>query len=213
MKAEFIESENKYIKYLDNVCQFSAACDLSMARLNLDYDGDKVMVINSPVMRRKHVPADVIYNPGDKSTADVLDYNIDSILSYELMNLDNLTGRVTNMDTYFSNKAMERNEGPESRDFETAICKYLQGLIIDSVKSMKKVSIPEELNSAARKKPYFLHHKYGDYKTKPKDYQSRDDAKSPFNRFVIILEDFIKDSFEINFGDIIDIEYLDMWGC
>jgi len=210
LKAEFIESENKYIKYLDNVCQFSAACDLSMARLNLDYDG--VMVIDSPVMRRKHVSADVIYNPGDKTTAEALDYNIDSILAYELMNLDNLTGRVTNIDTYFSNKAMERNEGLESRDFEITICKYLQGQIIDSVKSMKKVSIPGELN-AVWKKPYFLHNKYGDIKDKPKYYQNRDDAKSPFNKFVIILENFIKDSFEINFGDIIDIEYLDMWGC
>ncbi|KJR44403.1 Phage protein [Desulfosporosinus sp. I2] len=209
LKAEFTESENKYIKYLDNVCQFPAACDLSMARLNLDFDGDKVMVINNPVMRRKHVPADVIYDPGDKSTADALDYNIDSILAYELMNLDNLTGRVTNIDTYFSNKAMERNEGLESRDFETTICKYLQGQIIDSVKSMKKVSIPEELN-AVWKKPYFLHHKYGDYKTNPKAYQGRDDAKSPFNKFVIILENFIKDFFEINFGDIIDIDYLDV---
>lgn len=70
------------------------------------------------------IPADVIYNPGDKSTADPLDYNIDNILNYELMNLDNLTGRVTNIDTYFSNQAMERNEGLESRDFEIALCKY-----------------------------------------------------------------------------------------
>jgi len=104
---------------------------------------------------------------------------------------------------------MERNEGLESRDFETAICKYLQGQIIDSVKSMKKVSIPGELN-AVRKKPYFLHHKYGDYKDNPKAYQSRDDAKSPFNKFVKILEDFIKDSFKISFGDVIDIDYLDI---
>jgi len=209
LKAEFITTENKYIKYLDNVCQFSAACDLSMARLNLDYDGDKVMVIDSPVMLRKNIPSDVIYDPGDKSTADPLDYNIDNILAYELMNLDNLTGRVTNIDTYFSNKAMERNEGLESRDFETAICKYLQGQIIDSVKSMKAVSIPGELNSSARKKPYFLHHKYGDFKTKPKSYQSRDDAKSPFNGFVKDLEDKINKTFKINFADIIDIEYLD----
>ncbi len=209
LKAEFNESESKYIKYLDNVCQFSAACDLSMAQLNLDFDGDKVMVIDSSIMRRKYVPADVIYNPGDKSTADPLEYKLDNILNYELMNLDNLTGRVTNIDTYFSNKAMERNEGLESRDFETAICKYLQGQIIDSVKSMKKVSIPGELN-AVRKKPYFLNHKYGDYKDNPKAYQSRDDAKSPFNKFVKILEDFIKDSFKISFGDVIDIDYLDI---
>ena len=212
LKAEFIPSENKYIKYLDNVCQFSAGCDLSMARLNCDYDGDKVMVIDSPVMRKKQVPDDVIYNPGDKSTADPLEYNLDNILAYELMNLDNSTGRVTNIDTYFSNKAMERNEGLKSRDFETAICKYLQGQIIDSVKSMKAVSIPGELNSSARKKPYFLHNKYGDYKTKPKSYQSRDVAKSPFNGFVKDLEDKINKTFKINFADIIDVEYLDTQG-
>jgi len=211
LKAEFVESKNKYIKYLDNVCQFSAACDLSMSRLNLDFDGDKVMVIDSSVMRKKHVPADVIYNPGDKSTADPLEYNLENILNYELMNLDNLTGRVTNINTYFANKAMERNEGLESRDFELTLCKYLQGSIIDSVKSMKMVSIPGELN-AVWKKPYFLHHKYGDYKTNPKAYQSRDDANSPFNDFVIALEDKIKNTFKTSFGDIIDVEYLDTQG-
>lgn len=209
LKAEFVQSDNKYIKHLNNVCQFSAGHDLSMARLNLDYDGDKVLIVNNPAMLRKMIPANVIYNPGDKSTADPLDYNIDNILNYELMNLDNLTGRVTNIDTYFSNKAMERNEGLESRDFEISLCKYLQGQIIDSVKSMKKVSIPGELN-AVWKKPYFLRHKYGDYLDNQKAYQSRDDANSPFNKFVIILEDFIKDSFKTSFMDIIDIDYLDI---
>jgi hypothetical protein len=209
LKAEFITSENKYIKYLDNVCQFPAGCDLSMARLNLDYDGDKVLVVNNSTMLKKMIPADVIYNPGDKSTADPLEYNINNILEYEKMNLDNLTGRVTNIDTYFSNKAMERNEGLESRDFELTLCKYLQGLIIDSVKSMKKISIPEELN-VAWKKPYFLCHKYGDYKNNPKNYQSRDKANSPFNEFVIALEDKIKKTFKTSYGDIIDIEYLDI---
>ena len=210
LKAEFIETDNTYVRHLDNVCQFPAAQDLSMARLNLDFDGDKVLVTDNSIMLAKHIPADVIYNPGDKSTSEPMDYNMTSILEYELMNLDNLTGRVTNIDTYFSNKAMERNEGLESRDFETAICKYLQGLIIDSVKSMKKVSIPGELNNAAWKKPYFLCHKYGDYKDNPKSYQSRDEAQSPFNKFVKVLEDKIKSTFKTNYGDVIDIEYLDI---
>ncbi|MDD3269070.1 MAG: hypothetical protein PHX14_07090 [Syntrophomonadaceae bacterium] len=210
LKTEFIETENEYVKHLNNVCQFPAGYDLSMARLNLDFDGDKVLVTRNNVMRAKHISADVIYNPGDKTTSDPMDYDLNSILEYELMNLDNLTGMVTNINTSFSNKAMERNEGLESRDFETAICKYLQGLIIDSVKSMKKASIPGELSNAGWRKPYYLCHKYGDYTDNPKAYQKRDDAKSPFNQFVKLLEEKIKNTFKTSYGDVINIEYLDI---
>lgn len=52
-KAEFIQSDNMYIKHLNNVCQFPAGHDLSMARLNLDYDGDKVLIVNNPSCSEK----------------------------------------------------------------------------------------------------------------------------------------------------------------
>lgn len=66
------------------------------------------------------------------------------------------------------------------------------------------------MNNAAWKKPYFLCHKYGDYKDNPKSYQSRDEAQSPFNKFVKVLEDKIKSTFKTSYGDVIDIEYLDI---
>lgn len=126
------------------------------------------------------------------------------------MNLDNLTGRVTNINSTFCDRAMETRERLKSRDFEITICKHLQGLIIDSVKSMKKVSIPSVLENEHEKSHIFLTHKYGDYKTKTTNYQQKEMVNSPFNVFVKKLEESIGKTYKTSFGDIIDPQYLDI---
>lgn len=211
-KINLIDSDIKYIRHLDNVIQFSAGKDLSMSQMNMDYDGDKVLVVKNKTLQARHIDALPIVNVEDKTTAEPLEYNLDNIIAYEMMNLHQQTSTITNIDTFFNNKAMEESGDLTSRDFEITICRHLQGLIIDSAKSMKKIIIPELLQTASCRKPYFMSNKYGDYNEKPNSYQERTYAKSPFNRFVKDLEDYIKETYkmEIGMANILDPQYLDI---
>lgn len=211
-KINLIDSDIKYIRHLDNVIQFSAGKDLSMSQMNMDYDGDKVLVVKNKTLQARHIDALPIVNTEDKTTADPLEYTLDNIIAYEMMNLHQQTSTITNIDTYFNNKAMEESGDLTNRDFEITICRHLQGLIIDSAKSMKKIYIPEVLQTASCRKPYFMSNKYGDYNEKPNSYQERTYAKSPFNRFVKELENYIKETYkmEIGMANILDPQYLDI---
>lgn len=176
--ADMIKSNNEYVQHLNNIIQFNTF-DLSMCRLNEDFDGDKNFIIDAD-LRLKEDGGDYsfyknceheylrdaimedypIYNPADKVTAPESKFDIDSIVKFELMNLSSKTGDVTNMNSSYQITA--HSEGNISkRDLESSICRHLQGKIIDSVKLQVEVIVPEVLTDNARKLPYFLKHKYG----------------------------------------------------
>lgn len=166
MVGNYFESDNKYVKHLDNIIQFNTY-DLSMCRMTEDYDGDKNYIIDANLsISDGRVIKDALefdyphYNAGDKATAEPKDFNIDSIVKFELHNLNQLTGLVTNYNTIYQCKAkMEGNLW--KKDYESSICKYLQGEIIDSVKKGNIVEIPQPIKVNARKEPYFMKVKYG----------------------------------------------------
>lgn len=176
--ADMIKSDNPYVQHLNNIIQFNTY-DLSMCRLNEDFDGDKNFIIDADLrlkeeggeydfykkceheyLRDAIVEDYPIFNPADKVTAPESEFNIDSILKFEMMNLSSKTGDVTNLNSSY--QIMALSEGHlTKRDLESSICRHLQGKIIDSVKLQTEVIIPEILSDNARKLPYFLRYKYG----------------------------------------------------
>lgn len=176
--ARFIDNDNQYVKHLNNIIQMNSY-DLTMCRLNNDYDGDKLYIIDADLKLReengeypfyKHcehgylrdvvVDDYLIYNPGDKVTAPESEFNMDAIVKFEMMNLSSQTGLVTNLNTTYQTLAHGKGN-LKDRDLESSICKYLQGKIIDSVKLQTEVIVPQVLSDNGRKKANFLKHKYG----------------------------------------------------
>jgi hypothetical protein len=173
--ARFVHKFNKYTQHLNNIIQFNIY-DLTMVRLNEDFDGDKNYIIDASIQLREAsgiyekceheylkdaiIEDFPIYNPDDKTTAPASKFDTDAIVKFELHNLNSATGQVTNLNTVYQTKAHE--EGSLfKRDLESAICKDLQGKIIDSVKLQTEITVPELLIVYALKKPYFMQHIYG----------------------------------------------------
>lgn len=194
--AKFVnkqDNENyKWIKHLNNIIQFNAN-DLTMVRLNEDFDGDKNIILKAnmeiskgKILKDAIVDDYIMFNPGDKATANSSAFDTDSIVKFEKLNMDNQTGVVTNYNTTY--QTLAHSEGSLwKRNLESSMCKYLQGEIIDSVKKGNAVIIPDALKENAYQKPYFMKHKYGEDKSKK--YLS---PISPLDKFSKALEKLIK---------------------
>lgn len=152
-KANLIKSDNEYVQHLDNVIQLNTY-DLTMPQLSgADLDGDKIYCTKDRVIYNAVIDDLVVVNKDDKATTDSKDYNIQGIIDFELLNLGNQTGIVTNINTLIQTYALA-NEDLRSRELEILVCKQLQADIIDSVKKGIVPEIPEFLQNF-KKKPYF----------------------------------------------------------
>ncbi|WP_283657234.1 hypothetical protein [Paenibacillus sp. RC343] len=131
-----------------------------------------------------------------KKVAAPVPNNMDSIVKMELKSLHNLTGRCTNVNTYFQNLALE--EGSlQARVLENSVLKFLQGQIIDATKNGLEVEIPYVLDRLAIQMPYFFRFVNGG---KADDYQYS--KKSPFNQFCVVVEKYIDDKFQMKDGKL-----------
>ncbi|MGF7050108.1 hypothetical protein J2T13_004631 [Paenibacillus sp. DS2015] len=195
-KLEFVKVHNPYMRHLDNVIVLNCH-DLTLARLGLgDVDGDTALCTNEPIIISAVIDASTIINEDDKKVADPVLNNIDSIVKMELKSLHNLTGRCTNVNTYFQNLAMEEGD-LRSRVLENSVLKFLQGQIIDATKNGREVEIPFVLDRFAVKLPYFFRFINGGSSN---DYQHS--TKSPFNQFCVKAENYIKENFQMEDGKL-----------
>jgi hypothetical protein len=121
---------------------------------------------------------------------------MDSIVKMELKSLHNLTGRCTNVNTYFQNLALEEGN-LQARVLENSVLKFLQGQIIDATKNGLEVEIPYVLDRLAIQLPYFFRFVNGG---KAEDYQHS--MKSPFNQFCVKAEKYIDDKFQMKDGKL-----------
>ncbi|KGR90167.1 hypothetical protein CD30_13020 [Ureibacillus massiliensis 4400831 = CIP 108448 = CCUG 49529] len=200
-KANFVSSNNRYVEHLNNVIQFNAGKDLTMAQLSgCDFDGDKVLLTNEPLIYESVIEDFVIVNIDDKTTANAKPYNLDSIIEFELKNLSNETALVTNIGTYFQTLALEEGN-LRDRELEIATCKQLQAEFIDSVKKGTNPTIPAILLEVANKKPFFQKFIYGGEEYK---YLK---IKSPLNRLAMSLDKWLKKQEE---KKVFITEYLDI---
>lgn len=200
-KATFISSNNDYVKHLNNVIQFNAGKDLTMAQLSgCDFDGDKVLLTNEPLINESAIDDLVIVNVDDKATANAKPYKMEHIIEFELKNLSNKTALVTNIGTYFQSLALESGD-LRSRELEIATCKQLQAEFIDSVKKGTNPTIPKILIEVANKKPYFQKFIYGG-----EDYKYLR-IRSPLNNLAMLLDDWLKKQEE---KKVFNTEYLDI---
>ena len=200
--ANFVTKKNdenyKWINHLNNIVQFNTY-DLTMVRLNEDFDGDKNLLLRADISLAKgRVLKDAIiddypiYNPDDKATTNASKFDIDAILKFEKLNQDNKTGEITNLNSSYQTKA--HNEGSLlKRNYESSVCKMLQGEQIDSVKKGTTVVINKELKGNAWQKPYFMRFKYGDGKITKQNKNKYMIPMSPLDKFSEELWDFIKD--------------------
>ncbi|MGG4186745.1 hypothetical protein ABEW24_25775 [Paenibacillus jamilae] len=190
-KLDFVQVHNRYIRHLDNVIVLNC-CDLSLMRLGgADVDGDTALCTNDPTILKAVIDAPTIINEDDKKVAAPVPNHIDSIVKMELKSLHNLTGRCTNVNTYFQNLALE--EGSlQGRVLENSVLKFLQGQIIDATKNGLEVEIPYVLDRLAVQMPYFFRFVNGG---KAEDYQYS--TKSPFNQFCVVAEKYIDDTFNM----------------
>ncbi|MEK4458146.1 RNA dependent RNA polymerase [Paenibacillus sp. FSL R10-2748] len=195
-KLDFVQVHNRYIRHLDNVIVLNC-CDLTLARLGLgDVDGDTALCTNDPTILSAVIDAPTIINEDDKKVAAPVPNNMDSIVKMELKSLHNLTGRCTNVNTYFQNLALE--EGSlQARVLENSVLKFLQGQIIDATKNGLEVEIPYVLDRLAIQMPYFFRFAKGG---KAEDYQLS--TKSPFNQFCVVAEKYIDDKFQLKDGKL-----------
>lgn len=199
-KATFVSSNNRYVRHLNNVIQFNAGKDLTMAQLSgCDFDGDKVLLSNESLICNSVIDDLVIVNVDDKTTANAKPYGTDSIIEFELKNLSNETALVTNIGTYFQSLALEAGD-LRSRELEIATCKQLQAEFIDSVKKGTNPIIPEVLYEVANKRPFFQKFIYGG-----EDYKYLK-IQSPLNRLSMALDDWIQRQEE---KKVFNTEYLD----
>ncbi|MHB0860464.1 RNA dependent RNA polymerase [Paenibacillus sp. SEL3] len=195
-KLDFVQVHNRYMRHLDNVIVLNC-CDLTLARLGLgDVDGDTALCTNDPTILSTVIDAPTIINEDDKKVAAPVPNNMDSIIEMELKSLHNLTGRCTNVNTYFQNLALE--EGSlQARVLENSVLKFLQGQIIDATKNGLEVEIPYVLDRLAIQMPYFFRFAKGG---KAEDYQHS--TKSPFNQFCVKAEKYIDDTFKVKDGKL-----------
>ncbi|MFK4439947.1 hypothetical protein [Paenibacillus sp. RC21] len=195
-KLDFVQVHNRYMCHLDNVIILNC-CDLTLARLGLgDVDGDTALCTNDPTILSAVIDAPTIINEDDKKVAAPVPNHMDSIVKMELKSLHNLTGRCTNVNTYFQNLALE--EGSlQARVLENSVLKFLQGQIIDATKNGLEVEIPYVLDRLAIQMPYFFRFAKGG---KAEDYQHS--TKSPFNQFCVKAEKYIDDKFQVEDGKL-----------
>jgi hypothetical protein len=193
-KVEFINIHNPYISHLDNIIILNCH-DLTLTRMGgADVDGDTALCTNEPIILNAVIDVPAIINEGDKYIADPVPNNIDSIIAMELKSLHNLTGRCTNVNSFFQNQALEEGD-IQSRLLENTVLKYLQGQIIDATKNGLDVEIPYVLDKFAAKMPYFFRFINGGSRT---DYQYS--TKTPFNRFCMAAEEYIEEKFNQSNG-------------
>lgn len=195
-KLDFVQVHNRYIRHLDNMIVLNCH-DLSLMRLGgADVDGDTALCTNDLTILKAVIDAPTIINEDDKKVAAPVPNNMDSIVNMELKSLHNLTGRCTNVNTYFQNLALE--EGSlQGRVLENSVLKFLQGQIIDATKNGLEVEIPYVLDRLAIRMPYFFRFVNGG---KAEDYQNS--MKSPFNQFCVKAEKYIDDTFNMKDGKL-----------
>ncbi|MGF7057219.1 RNA dependent RNA polymerase [Brassicibacter mesophilus] len=165
--APFIQIDNPYLKHLHNIIQFNTY-DLTMTQLSgCDLDGDIVDVIpaNTPIANNRvlkdAVEEDLIQvNPKDKALAKAVELNTQAILDFERVNLQNLTGKVTNINTTLQDKSFGLGD-MKHNNLSNSMCKLLQALIIDSAKTQQIIEIPEILKQNATRLPYYFRYIYG----------------------------------------------------
>jgi len=193
-KMDFVKVQSPYMRHLDNVIVMNCH-DLNLIRLGgADVDGDTALCTNDPTILSAVLDAPTIINEDDKKTADPVMNNIDSIVNMEMKSLHNLTGRCTNVNTYFQNLAFEEGN-LRSRVLENSVLKFLQGQIIDATKNGREIEIPYTLDRFASKLPYFFRFVKGGT---PDEYQYS--TKSPFNTFCKEAEQYMKETFQMKDG-------------
>jgi hypothetical protein len=200
-KVNFVDVKDKYWNMYDNIIIMNVH-DLTAVKLaGADWDGDCVSQIEEPIIINAVVDSPTIINEEDKKTAKPTKNNIDAMLAFEKMCMSNLTGRVTNINSYFQNLAFEQGDITKQK-LVNACCKMLQGRILDSTKLGTHVEIPYVLEQYADKKPYYFRHVYGG----TKDNYSYD-VKTPFNKFCQTLENWMLKRFKMKDGKFIVSEY------
>ncbi|TPG71147.1 hypothetical protein EEL31_23755 [Brevibacillus laterosporus] len=182
-KATFISSQNGYVNHLNNITQFNSYDLTTHILAGNDFDGDTILLVSNEIMIRNTIdqePYNIpLVNFDDKKLSGAVDYNIDNIINWELNNLHNLIGKVTNINTYFQIQAIEEHGDVTVNDHINCICAFKQGEIIDSAKTSQIIEIPWALKKIADRKPYFM--QFVD-NAPPEQYQYSTEA--PLNKFV-----------------------------
>lgn len=205
-KGHFINSDNKYIQHLNNVIQLNTK-DLTMPQLSgADLDGDKVLITKDSTIINAVLDDLVIVNDDDKVTAPSFKYDKNSIESYEMKNLSNMTSVVTNINTLIQSFALEKGDLRGS-ELAIGVCKQLQAEFIDSVKKGTTPVVPDVLLELQNNKPYFQKFIYEDVGSTKNDYKYLQ-IESPLNQFCSSLERGIEK--RIDNVKYFENEYVDM---
>ncbi len=199
-KVNFVDVEDKYWNMYSNLIVMNVH-DLTAVKLaGADWDGDTVSQMSDPIILNAVVDSPIIINEEDKKTAEPKTNDVDAMLVYEAMCMSNLTGQVTNINSYFQTLAFEQGD-ITSQKLVNAVCKSLQGKILDSTKLGTKVEIPYALKKYADKKPFYFRFIYGGTKD---DYSY--DVKTPFNKFCQTVEKWMLKKFEMKNNKFIHSE-------
>lgn len=211
-KANLIENDltNKWLSRYKNIIVMNGK-DITAQKISgSDFDGDKYFItkdktiINRVITHLKIVDEDL--NVTYKENLSVIDIdeqrnrdlvkkekrNIESLVQFDLRSLDNLIGRITNISTYLTTKAMTHNKLAKL-DYELVYLRLLQGQEIDFSKhGVRTLEIPTKYEHMRKYKPYFLQkYKYG-----RNDFFQNNVNTAPMNMLCKHIENWENETFK-----------------
>ncbi|MGD6897129.1 RNA dependent RNA polymerase [Bacillus infantis] len=189
VRAQFVDSNNKFVKHLDTII-ISSVNDLLLPKFTADVDGDTVLYTNEPrLLNGMHDNVPLIHEDDKQfSVSDKVEYseyNLEEIINYEMNNTSSMIGILTNWNTEFQDLALA-NDDYIRADLVVSVNKIYQMQLIDAAKTGEKVEIAYPISAWGKKlkKPYFMFWVYGG---KRDDYSS--DTNSPLNKYVKWIEE------------------------
>jgi hypothetical protein len=187
VKAQFVKSDNKYVKHLDSII-VTGINDLLLPKFTADVDGDTALYTQEPLLLKGMHDNVPLIHEGDKQftggKTDYTEYSLEEIINYEKRNTKSMIGILTNWNTKFQDIALAYGDYLKA-DLVVSVNKIYQMMLIDAAKTGEEVDIayPIQMHGRKMKKPYFMYHVYGG---KRDNFSSNTD--SPINQYVRWIE-------------------------
>jgi len=159
-KISIVKNEltKKYFKYFkDQDIVMINMYDLSMPQQGgMDDDGDSVYLCHNKSIVESRINAPIVVDIDDKKSSGSVDYNQDSIITYECNSRDNRIGEITNIATSILNQYTEDEKWKQINADNISLLRLYQGKEIDFIKNGFRWILSKNLRGYLKRLPYFL---------------------------------------------------------
>lgn len=147
----------KYFSQLDNICMVNGK-SITPQRLNgADYDGDLVLVINEPIMKKGvHRDKPIVMDVDDKITSLAEEDTPQNRLALVKRTMNSLIGETSNCATGYLNKGAKTPEIKKRNEAYVDLLSVINGKAIDFAKTGVLFNIPRNIAKYSKPLPYFM---------------------------------------------------------